>query len=205
MSAPPQAAYRTRARRRPRLLVWVGVLCVAAVVIESAVVTNGFGLATKKSSSSSNGIPGPNPNPAGELVTSVTGQLTYSGSGSNPFPALSGGDLCPGCPKLPKEYTNNGTNFDGLWFYFNVSNAGKNGTTLSNFSLTTSGANPHLFVLLGVECCYTTHSTPYSEPTDHLYVPPNSSPIGLAVFVTALAIPGDGTTGYALTLHMTCP
>jgi len=201
------SAWTPGPRRKGRLLIWVAVACVAAIVVEAGAVTNGFGLLRARSGTSGGGnnTTGPDPNPFHEKVTAVVGGLTYSGGGTNPFPALAGGELCSKCPELPKENSSYSPPVAGLWFFFNVTVTGHNASHLGNFSLTTSGSNPSLFKLVGVLCCYTTKSVRYAEQVLSIYVIPGNPPIGLAVYVIASLVPSDGGVGYALTLHMTSP
>jgi len=199
MAVPSRtAAYRPRPRRRSRLLLWIVVVCVVAIVAEIGVVTNFFGLEGAFKKGGSSGSSGPNPNPYGELVTSVVGSIVYSG-GTDPFPSLAGSELCAGCPVLPKENSNVSPPVAELWVYFNVTFTGSIYTTISNFTLTTSGSNSSLFVLLGVYLY-----PQYSEAATTVGFTPGQT-MGLGIHAMASSIPNDGSTGYALTLHLTSP
>jgi hypothetical protein len=200
MAVAPNLPSPGLARRRARrsLLTWVAVGCIAAVLIEVALFTNGFGLLAAKSTGGST-PPGPNPNPYEVNVTGLSSDLAYSGGGTNPFPALVDGQLCNRCPVAPKENANYSNLGSVLFIYFNVTNTGSNWTTLGNFTLTTSGTNPHLFTLQSI-----TVGPSYNEPTTLTGFTPGQTKALLA-FVSASTLPANGGVGYALTLHMTCP
>ena len=194
---PSPALSRRRSRRS--LLTWATVGCVAAVVIEVALFTNGFGLLSARASSSGSTPPGPGPNPYDVNVTSVTADLAYNGKGVNPFPALVGGELCTRCPMAPRADDNFTPAVAALYVYFNVTNAGTNWTTLGNFTLSTSGSNASLFTLRSI-----TVGPSYDEPTPQVGFTPGMTQ-GLLAIVTSPSVPPNGGVGYALTLHMTCP
>lgn len=201
MAGPSLPTFVPRAPRpRRRLLTWVVIACVLAVVIEVAAVTNAFGLLSLGKANGSSGSTGTNPNPSGEMVTSVVASITYSGGGADPFPNLQGTNLCAKCPSLP---TNNVAVTPAeavLWVYFNVSFSGSSDITISNFTLTSSGPNASLFKLAGV------YVYPrYSEPATEVLFNPGIPPVGLGIEVTSTSIPDDGATGYSLTFHLTSP
>jgi hypothetical protein len=187
-----------RRRRRWGALAWVGIGCLVAVLVEVGVVTNGFGLLNPAPAAPP--APGPNPNPYGELIGKVLAAIIYNGQGPDPFPSLNGGELCVHCPELPKTNTSYNPPVAGIWFYFNVTNGGSNGTTISNFTLKTSGSDTSLFKLVGVVCCY----PHYAETTASLYFTPGQT-FGLGAYAYATLVPYDGPVGYNLTLHLTSP
>jgi len=178
----------------------VGIACALAVVIEVGVVTNAFGLASLGKSTGGSGSNGPNPNPSDEMVTSVVGAMTYNGGGADPFPNLQGTNLCAKCPVVPKVNANVTPAVAVLWVYFNISYSGSSDTTISNFTLTSSGSNASLFKLAGVFVY-----PRYSEPATEVLFNPGIPPVGLGIELTSTSIPNDGTTGYALTFHLTSP
>jgi hypothetical protein len=187
------------ARRPPRhlLLTVVAIGCAAAVIAATALVTDGFGLA-KYLRGSSGGSPGPDPNPYGEKVNSVTGALVYLGSGGTGYiHNFTGYDLCSPCPIAPPENTTYNPPVAGLWVYFNVTNAGPNVSSFGNFSVTTSGSDPGLFELNFSACCYPTY-----DGTDDSYIGPGLT-FGFAIFLVAPSIPDNNGTGYAVVLHAT--
>ena len=187
-------------RRRRRVLVWVTVACVAAVLIEVGAVTDGFGLAGWFTSHGGSGPSGPDPNPYQEILVGVFAAITY-GTSDHPFPALQGAQLCARCPVAPPENTSYDPPVAGLWFYFNVTNTGENYTYLANFTLTTSGPNPVLFVLAGgIYCCAPT----YHEIVTRLGFTPHEM-FGFRAYVFATSVPDDGPTGYTLYLNSTSP
>lgn len=203
MTGVPASAPAGPRRRRSRLL-WVAVACGLAVVVEVAVFTNAFGLIVAKSSSGGTPVgppPGPNPNPYNESITGVNTTITYyEKNATGYFPALEGKQLCPACPERPKTNYNYTPPAAGFWFYVNVTNTGNTDEELSNFSLTTSGPNAALFVLVVVLCCYPL----YGEETYALSFLSGAT-WSLAAYVIAAAIPDDGTTGYALTFSAVSP
>jgi len=185
-------------RSRRRLVLWAVIACVLAVLLEVAAVTDGFGLLNKGKGSS--GPTGPGPNPYGEMVTSVEASITYSGGGTDPFPNLQGTNVCGKCPVLPKDDTNLAPPVALVWVYFNVSYSGSTDAKIANFTLTSSGDNASLFKLVGV-FVYPT----YDEPVPEVLFNPGMPTLGLALEMTSTSIPNDGTTGYALTFHLTSP
>lgn len=191
-------------RRPPRLLRWVAVICVAAVVAEVGWATSGFGLAGLFHRGGGGGS-GPNLNPYGEEIVSVVASLSWTGSGRNPFPILAGGELCGHCPALPRTNSNVSPPIIGLWVYFNVTNSGPNESQVRNATITTSGSNPYLFSLQGeaagqgIYCCYADH---YGESQAGVLFAPSQT-WGLAVFFYAASIPYDGSAGYTVTIHFT--
>jgi len=199
---------RPRPGRRPRILLWVLVACLAAVVIEVGAVTDGFGIGSLLASRGPSSSGSPGPNPYGEEVTAVYASLSGSGAGS--FPSLEGTNLCliPACPATPKEDTTYDPPVAGMWFFFNVSNVGSTGAYLSNFTLTTSGSEPHLFELVAVKCCYAgSGASSYGEVVTSVYFTSSGSGSyhGLAAYAIAASIPDDGPTGYALYFNATSP
>jgi hypothetical protein len=180
--------------------VWVAVACLAAVVIEVGAVTEGFGLVGLLTSHRGTGPGGPNPNPYGELVVAVLASITY-GSSDHAFPALQGAQLCALCPVVPPENTSYDPPVAGLWFYFNVTNTGSNYTYLANFTLTTSGASPELFTLVGgVLCC----APAYHEVVHGVWFTAGER-FGFRAYAIATSIPDDGPTGYTLYFNATSP
>ncbi len=194
-----------RPRRRRRVLPWVAVACVAAVVIEGGAVTGWFGLSGLFAPPGGGTAPsGPNPNPYDENVTGIWAQVTYTNGNRSSFPALQGTNLCSGCPRLPPVNRSYSPPVAGIWFYFTVTNYGTNGTSISNFTLTTSGADPTLFRLVGVVCCAPT----YEEVVVRAYFTPYPSigdSLSFAAYAVATAIPNDGSLGYALYFNVTAP
>jgi len=164
-------------------------------------VTGGFGLPglLRPHGSGSSGPPGPGPNPFDENVTAVLSSIIY-GTGDHSFPSLQGVQLCGQCPAAPTENASYDPPVAGLWFYFNVTNVGSNWTYLANFTLTTSGSNPHLFTLAGVVCC----SPTYSEIVLRIGFTPGAH-YGFRAYVIASSIPYDGATGYSLYFNATSP
>ena len=202
-SSSPVISYRPPRRRRV-LLTSVAAVCVAAVLIEVGAVTNGFGLAPLLSKGPSpTGPPGPDPNPYNETILAVTASVVY-GNGKGLFPALQGTDLCSRCPALPRENASYDPPVAGFWFFVNVTNEGTNGTYLANFTLGTSGTNPHLFRMVGVVCCW----PGYEEVVSRVYFTPDGSAgskFGLAAYVIASAIPSTASGGYTLYFNSTSP
>jgi hypothetical protein len=205
--AAAEPTIRRLRRRRGGIFRWAVVACVAAVLIEVGAVTDGFGIpaAIRHGGGSSSG-PGFDPaNPYDENVTEILSSISYGG-GREVFPALQGSDLCdPGCPEAPTEMFFNYTPpVAGLWFYFNVTNVGPNISVLSNFTLSSSGPDPHLFVLAGITCCYPT----YEEEVGSTDFGPSGSDWdawGFSALVVSSYIPSDGPTGYVLYLNSTSP
>ncbi|HYA10888.1 MAG TPA: hypothetical protein VEH10_04375 [Thermoplasmata archaeon] len=190
-----------RRGRRRRVLLWVLVACVAAIVVEIGAVTDGFGVGGLfKSGGGSSGRTGPDPNPANERITSVTATITYSGKGSDPFPGLNGVDLCVNCPLLPRVNANVTPAVADVWIYFNVTYTGSNTTTISNFTLATSGPDAGLFQFLGVFA-----GPVYNEPVPLVTFYSGHTTWALAIHAAATSVPDDGTAGYALTFHVTSP
>lgn len=193
-------------RRRRGLLTWVAVVCVAAVLVEVGAVTNGFGLAPLlfPSKGTSTGPSGPNPNPYNETILAVDASIVY-GVGRGTFPNVSGGvNLCNLCPVLPKENTSYDPPVAGFWFFVNVTNEGANGTYLANFTLGTSGSDPHLFRMVGVVCC----APHYEEVVTKIYFTPvdtAGSKFGLAAYAIASSIPSTVSGGYTLYFNSTSP
>lgn len=187
-------------RRRRRLIVWAAVACVAAVLIEVGAVTDLFGFGWFGKSGTSTPSPPPNPNPYDENITSVLGSIAYSGSGTDPFPILNGGQLCPACPIAPKEDTSVDPPVASVWVYFNVTYTGTNDTTISNFTLSTSGSDPGLFELLGVFA-----PPAFGETVTLVTFWSGHATWELAFHASASSIPNDGSAGYQLTLHVTSP
>jgi hypothetical protein len=203
-SSSPVISYRPP-RRRPGLLTWIAVVCVVAVLIEVGAVTNGFGLAHLlfPSKGTSPGPSGPNPNPYNETILAVTASIVY-GTGRGEFPALQGTDLCNLCPALPLENASYDPPVAGFWFFFNVTNEGTNGTHIGNFTLGTSGSEPHLFRMVNVVCC----SPRYEEVVTAVYFTPvgtTGSSFGLAAYVIASSIPPTVLGGYTLYFNSTSP
>jgi hypothetical protein len=207
MSVAPRPGYGPpRPRRRRRVLAWIGVACLAAVVIEVGATTDLFGLGgLLKSSGTTSGSPGPNPNPYNEIVYSVLGAIDYT-DGNRTLLGLEGAELCSRCPAVPLVNENYSPPVAGVWFYFNITNDGSNWTTLSHFQVSTSGSDPELFVLVAVVCCYpgysenVTLSGPGFSPATE-----GSQPTGLAGYAIALSIPYDGAAGYNITFSATSP
>ncbi len=181
------------------MFLWAAVGCVAAVLIEVALFTNGFGLVRSAATGGGTPSPGPNPNPYAVNVTSVTAALVFNGKGTNPFPFLVGGELCSRCPQAPQANANYSSEGAVLLVYFNVTNSGENWTTLGNFTLTTSGPNPSLFTLNSMQV-----GPAYGEPTPQIGFTPGQTD-GLLAFISVGNLTSNGGVGYALTLHMTCP
>ena len=187
----------TRRKTRRSLMTWTAVGCVAAVLIEVALFTNGFGLLGTHGTGGTT-PPGPNPNPYDVNVTSVTSDVAYHGPGLNPFPGLVGAELCDRCPVAPRADYNFTPAVAVLYVYFNVTNTGGNWTNLSNFTLTTSGSDPGLFTLASI-----TQGPDYSEPTNFTSFTPGMTKPLLAT-ITAESVPPNGSSGYSLTLDMLC-
>ena len=188
-----------RPRRRRAIVFWVAIACLLAVVIEVGAVTNVFGLGSLFGSKGGSSSPGAGPNPYDENITSVTGAIVFSQK-VDPFPQLNGASLCSQCPVAPTIDSSTDPAIAVLWVYFYVTYSGENYTTISNFTLTTSGGqNPTLFVLLGV------FTGPYfSEPATLLgFSPGTTYEVGL--HIDATSIPYDGPSGYQLTFHVTSP
>jgi hypothetical protein len=199
--AGPVPSGQRRPRRRRGILLWVAVACVAAAVIEVGAVTSWFGLPALLSPHGGGSTPsGPNPNPFNENITGIWAQVTYTNGNRSSFPALQGTNLCSGCPKLPPVNRSYDPPVSGIWFYFAVTNYGKNATSISNFTLSTSGADPSLFRLVGVVCCAPT----YQEVVTSVYFTSMTS-FSLAAYAVATAIPNDGSLGYALYFNVTAP
>lgn len=187
-----------RPRRRRRIILGVVVACVAAVVLEVAAVTDGFGLGALLGPKGSSSSGGGGPNPYNENVTSVVGSITYSEK-TDPFPQLDGQSLCSHCPLTPTIDANVTPAVAEVWVYFYLTYTGSNYTTISNFTVTTSGQNTSLFQLLGV------FTGPYfSEPAPQLGFPPGAE-YEVGLHLQAASIPYDGPTGYQLTFHVTSP
>lgn len=197
----PRTTLWPRPRRRRGLLTWIAVAAVAAVLIEVGAVTDGFGVPGLLASHGSSGSspPGPNPNPYNELVNAVWASVTYS-TANRSFPDLQGTNLCSRCPVEPAENASYDPPVAGLWFYFVVKNEGQNWTTMANFTLTTSGADAHLFRLVGVVCCAPT----YEEVVTDVGFTPGTS-YGFGAYAIASSVPFDGTAGYSLYFNVTSP
>jgi len=150
--------------RRRSLLFPVAVLCVAAIVLETAAVTGVFGLANGQTRST--GPSGPDLNPYGERIVAIGGNITYAGPARGYFPALNGTSLCPHlCPETPLVWGTDGSNGSpeiGVRFFYNVTNVGNRTANLSLPVLTTGGPDPTLFVL-ETYCCYSAVNQPYGE------------------------------------------
>jgi hypothetical protein len=198
MSGPPPLPRRPPPHRRRTILSWVLVGCVAAVVTEAGIVTNGFGLL--RSAGGAPGSSGPNPNPYFENVTAVWAQVTYTNGNLSSFPALQGTNLCSGCPKLPTENRSYDPPEAGIRINFTVENMGENATSISNFTLQTSGPNPTLFTLVGVVCC----APAYQEVVTWVWITPGTS-FGFSLYAVASSIPNDESLGYALYFNATAP
>lgn len=203
VSSSKAVPFRPAPRRRTRLVTWAVVACVAAVLIEVGAVTNGFGLAPllfpPSKPGPGPGPPGPNPNPYNMTIFGVISAITYA-KDPDSFPSLQGVNLCNRCPELPPENTNYTPPVAGVWFYFNVTNDGLNTTNISNFTLTTSGASPHLFKLVGVVCC----SPKYEEVVTTIdFV--HDETFGLGGLATASSVPDTAVGGYTLYFNVTSP
>jgi hypothetical protein len=176
-------------------LLWAGVVCVAAVMVEVGIVTDGFDLIRKPSAATS--PPAPLTNPYNETIQYVNVSINYSGSAPTGLIDPST-NICPGCPGLPLYDTYYSPPRAGVWFYFNISNPSKTAyATLANFTITTSGANPGLFTLIGIDSSY----PEYDENVTNTWpaVPPMQN-LSFAGLATATSLPYDGPTGYTLTL-----
>lgn len=204
--APPDPTIRRlRPRRRGGIFRWAVVACAVAVLVEVGAVTNGFGvpaLLVRHGGSASG--PGVDPaNPYDVNVTVIRAAIVY-GEGVEVFPALQGANLCPGCPATPRENTNFTPPVAGLWFYFNVTNVADNISILANFTLTTSGTNPHLFILADVLCCYPSYG---EEAGDTEFGPAGSNwdAWGFEALAVASYVPYNGGLGYELYFNTTSP
>ncbi len=186
--------------RRPlRLLRWVAVACVAAVLIEAGAVTDGFGipsLLARHSSPSS----APNPNPFEEKVLAVDPKLVYGMGGASTFSFPNGADLCSRCPMVPVVNTNVTPAVAGVWVYFNITYHGQNYTHVANFSVSTSGANGNLFTL----GCVSLQSSRCNEQLVGLSFLHNQT-WAVEVYVYAASVPYNGGDGYTITFRMTSP
>ncbi len=202
---PDPTIRRLRRRRRGGIFRWAVVACVVAVLVEVGAVTNGFGVpaALGRHGGSGSG-PGVDPaNPYDVNVTAIRAAIVYGG-GVQVFPALQGTDLCPGCPESPRENTNFTPPVAGIWFYFNVTNVGNNISQITSFALSSSGTNPHLFVLVGVLCCYPS----YEEEVGNTTFGAEGSDWdswGFEALAVAAYLPYNGGLGYELYFNATSP
>lgn len=203
-SGEARSPYRGRPwivrQTRAHPLLFVAVLvCVAAVFIEVAATTHFFGLVQP---SSGGGSTLPSLNPYGEVIFAVNSSVTYHSGSSGYFPALDGTDLCQyTCPKTPVLVSNNGNTSIGVFFYVNVTNTATTDESLSNLTLTTSGANTDLFSLVLI-CCYPTYQEPFSKWTDAA----SGATVGLRGYAyVTVPIPYTGAGGYSLLLESTSP
>jgi hypothetical protein len=187
---------RRQAKNHPAMIV-VGTLCVAAVVIEVAVLSGVLSLALHRGGGT--GPTPPNLNPYDEQIDHVWGNIVYTGSQSGYFVALQHQDLCgAGCETLHLIPTQT-TPTIGILFFFNVTNTAATGQNLSTPQLGISGSDQSAFQLATL-CCYSSESQPYSEPlTGPLHFSPSGdtgSTIGLEGFVYSTATIPESTLGY---------
>lgn len=176
----------------------LGVVLCAEIVLWTGVATNWFGPATAGGSGTN--PPGPNPNPYNELIRGVVVNVTYTGNLSGYFPALENQDVCGRCPALPFMDDNYTPPVAGFWFYFNVTNDAAYYETIANFTLSTSGTNPELFVPGYAKCCY-----PWFESYAAMVGFTPGQTFGLAAFVYAPSIPDVGSSGFVLYFNVTAP
>jgi hypothetical protein len=177
----------------------LGAVLSAEIVVWTGVATDWFGL-TSSGGSSGGTSPGPNPNPYNETVRSVVANVTYTGNLSGYFPALQGQDICGHCPARPFTDDNYAPPVAGFWFYFNVTNTAAYYETIVNFTLSTSGANPHLFTPGYARCCY----PQYQSYAGMVGFTPGRT-FGLEAFVYAASLPDVGPSGFVLYFNVTAP
>ena len=192
---------RSEAFRRPWTLV-LGVIICVEIVVWMGVGTDWFGWGPSHVGTSSGNGNGSSPslNPFNETIQSVLAGIRYDGNRSGYFPALDGTDVCGHCPALPFTDENYAPAVAGFWFYFNVTNTAPVFESISNFSLSTSGANPGLFTPGGLACCFPS----FGSPTIAVGFLPGQT-LGLAVFVHAPTIPNVGPAGFTLFFNATTP
>lgn len=184
------------------MVIAVGLLCAAVIVIEVGAVTNFFGLEDHHASGST-GPTGPGLNPYGEMMISVTGEIVYTGSGSNYFPGLEHSTLCGRCSELPNEYSQDIPPEVGFYFFFNVTNEQTTGKESISQPVLTTVPHSTIFTLVTF-CCYSALNTPYSESlTDGLTFPANTT-WGLEGYIyTTVTIPSTSSGGYEFYYNVT--
>ncbi len=196
MATPLAPTVRGR-RKRGRLVIWVAVACLAAVVVEVGAVTDAFGLYHTSSTAAS---PPPDLNPGSEQITSVVPSVTYTGGGSDPFQfaVVAGDNICSQCPLLPRLDTNTNPNLEVAWIYFNVTYTGSAPlANLTTFAVSTNGTDPTLFLLDGLFL-----QGDYSESVGWVEFTPDET-FPLALHLSATSIPQDGDAGYQLVFSAT--
>jgi len=193
-----------RARERPLLLI-VGLACAAAVLVEVGAFTGLFGLVNLLEGS--HGAAGPDLNPYHERILQITSNITYYGSTSGYFPALSGVSLCGrACPALPRVWTPTQGSLPpevGIFFWFNLTNTATTDVNLSVPALTTSGPVPTLFYL-ETYCCYTKAAPQYDELIDSTIVFTAGHEFGFEGYAfTTIPLPAVAAGGYTLYVNYT--
>jgi hypothetical protein len=188
--------HRRAAARRPVTLL-LGAVLAAEIVVWTGVATNWFGV-IPAGGSSPKGTPEPNPNPYNETVRKVVAAVNYTGNLSGYFPALQGLDICGHCPAVPFNDTAFSPPVAGFWFYFNVTNTASYYESISNFTVTTSGANPNLFLPGYAKCCYPGFLSFVAQVG---FVPGQT--FGLEAFVHAAFLPNVGPSGFTLYFNVT--
>jgi len=197
---------RSRGGRLRRLwtLILVGVVA-AEVVVGLGRASNwyGFGPYVPPNTGTVSPPPsGPNLNPYNETISAVLASITYTGSSSGYFAALQGTQICPRCPVIARTESVFSPPFVGFPFYVNVTNGAGQWETLSNFTLSTGGANPTLFVLALVVCCYPLYQ--YLVLADGVGFVPDQT-LGLGGFAEAGELPDVGPAGFTLYFNVTSP
>jgi hypothetical protein len=177
----------------------LGVVVSVELVVWTGQATDWFGW-TPQGAVSPSSPPGPNPNPFNETVQSVIANVTYTGNLTGYFPALEEQDICNHCPRLPIEDDAHDPPTAGFWFYFNVTNNAPYTESIVNFTLTTSGANPQLFLPGYVVCCAPSYNSYAAQ-----VVFPSGLTVGLGAFVTAASLPNVGPSGFILYFNVTAP
>ena len=189
---------RAGTARIPWLII-LGVVVSAEIVVWTGQATNWFGWvpATKGSGT---GPAGPNPNPYNETVEAVIANVTYTGNLTGYLPALEQENVCNHCPRLPVVQTNHTPPNLGFRFYFNMTNNAAYYESIVNFTMTTSGANPQLFMPGYVVCCYPAYGS-YSAVVG--FTPGQT--IGVEVYVHAVSLPNVGPAGFVIYFNVTSP
>jgi hypothetical protein len=142
-----------RARPTTRLAAITTIIIVAVVIV---VVLAAIELQPKTVSANGSTPPGlTDANPYNMSAFSVTGAVTYEGTGSGYLGSFQGGDICPQCPVIPtpgnlasvkSEWFNDApANASGFVIYFNVTNTGNDNVNLLGFNLSTNDAPDFAF------------------------------------------------------------
>ncbi|HTP54766.1 MAG TPA: hypothetical protein VML94_07420 [Thermoplasmata archaeon] len=195
---------RRQAKNHPTMLV-VGTLCVAAVVIEVAVLSGVLSLSPHHGGAS--GPTPPNLNPYDEQIDHVWANIVYTGGQSGYFVALQHQDLCGAACQTLHPISTQTTPTIGILFFFNVTNTASTDQNISLPQLGISGSDQSVFKLATL-CCYTAAGESYSEPLvgplPFLASGNTGSTIGLEGFVySTVTIPESSLGYYVLYFNVT--